>query len=126
MDMTHEHKFMPESRPYIGDERRANDKTELILHRLNSMDKAMQDVHASMGKLADSMSRLVLVEERIAQVNEALGRAFKELDSAKGRIAQLEQSAPINKTVSDWVLKAMQGAAGAAIFYVAVKTGLKP
>ena len=117
---------MPEPRAYGGEERRAGDKTDLILYRLDRMDLAMQDVHSTMGKLAESMSRLVLVEERIPQVNEALGRAFKELDSVKGRVTALEQAAPLNKTATDWTFKTIQAAALAAVLYVAAKTGLKP
>ncbi len=127
MDLSEGHPLTdPTPSGWDGLDRRPSDKTELILHRLSSMERGMQDVNASLNKLAEHMARLALVEERIGQVNDALGRAFKELDAAKARVATLEQAAPLTKTATEWVFKAVLAGVSLVAVYVAAKTGLKP
>ena len=82
----------------------------------------MAELKTGMRKLTDAVTKLAVVEERQASDRAALDRAFKEIEKAQGRIAQLEQAQPIQKQSSDLVQKVvgivMSAVVGAALMGV--------
>lgn len=85
---------------------------KMVLYRLDQIDK-------NISVLSASVSRLVLVEDRQAQANLALDRAFKLLDVQSARINALENAGVLNNRTSAWVERGLLACAGAllAIIY---------
>lgn len=107
----------------------------LILHRISAVEVSQSNLNDSVNELVRSMTKLALAEERIAQVNEAIGRAFKEISKQgdqftdlqkliDGRLSRLEQAAPLNRQANNWVFGAVAGLALAAAVFVGAHTGL--
>lgn len=78
----------------------------LVLHRLNSIDKTLLNV-------SQSLERLVLVEERQAQTNASLERAFSVLEKMDVRLDAVEKANVLNNRTSSWVDRAILTALGA-------------
>jgi hypothetical protein len=78
----------------------------VVLHRLDAIDKTL-------GRITDSLDRLVRVEERQAQTNSAVERSFKAIEALEKRVVPLEQAATLNNRTSVWVERALLAAAGA-------------
>jgi hypothetical protein len=78
----------------------------LVLHRLNSIDKTLMNV-------SQSLERLVLVEERQAQTNASLERAFGVLEKMDVRLGVVEKANVLNNRASGWVERGLLAAAGA-------------
>jgi hypothetical protein len=91
---------------------------QVVLHRLDRIDKTLDNLSAS-------IERLVLVEERQLQTNAAMERAFKVLESHGVRLADLERAEMINKRTNVWVERALLACAGAlgALFIKYVSLG---
>ena len=65
------------------------------------------------------------------QTNEALSRAFKQIDkfdlkltAVEQRLVALERMQPMQQQTNGWVLTAVWAAAGAAVMFVAKKAGI--
>lgn len=89
----------------------------VVLHRLDAIDKTL-------GRITDSLDRLVRVEERQAQTNAAVERSFKAIEALEKRVVPLELAATLTTRTSVWVDRAVWGAAAAAVMYVAKASGL--
>ena len=94
-----------------------------IAATLDHLSKDMAEVRTSVKELASAVTRLALVEERQSNANEALARAFKELDRHDRRLNTIEQAQPLQKQSAHIVqsavaliLSAALGAAIASIF----------
>ena len=121
------------SRSWDGSDRRAFKQSEtpsmdVVVMRLERMEETQGKIEASLEKLAESMARLALNEERISYLNEALSRAFKDIEklatAVEARLANLEKVAPLNNQARVWVQAALIGLAVAACAYVGFHTGL--
>ena len=65
------------------------------------------------------------------QTNEALSRAFKQIDKLdlkltgiEQRLGTLERMQPLQQQTNGWVMTSVWIAAGAAVMFVAKKTGI--
>lgn len=105
--------------------------TDVILTRLTMLSDDIGEMRGAMKELAHSVAKLALIEERQAQANEALGRAFKQIDkidakltAIEQRVASIERDMPMQKHTSGWVMSGVVAAAGFAVIFVAKKAGL--
>lgn len=78
----------------------------LVLHRLNSIDKTLINV-------SNSLERLVLVEERQTQTNAALERAFNLMEKMDLRLGIVEKSDVLNSRTSSWAERGILTIVGA-------------
>lgn len=81
-------------------------------------------LETSMQRMAEAMTRLVLIEERQVNVTNAVERTVASLQQLDERVRVLEVSAPIQQQTASWVAKAVWAAAAAAVVFVAAKAGL--
>lgn len=72
------------------------------------MSGDMVEIKQTMRELAATVSKLAVVEERQAATNDAIGRAFKDINKISDRVTVLEQSQPIQKQSSDFVQTAVK------------------
>lgn len=103
--------------------------------QVQTLNRDMGEIRDAMKDVAKAMNRLALAEERIAQVNEALGRAFKQLDAVNDRLSKfdptlgervlkLEVAQPLAKQTQTWMQNAVWAAVVLIGMYAAKKVGL--
>ena len=103
--------------------------------QIQALTRDMGEMRDAMKDVAKAMNRLALAEERIAQVNEALGRAFKQIDAVNdklakfdpelsGRVMKLELNQPLQKQTQTWVQNAVWAAVVLVGMFAAKKLGL--
>ena len=102
----------------------------VVITRLGLLSEDVGELKETLRQIASAVTRLALVEERQMQTNEALSRAFKQIDkldlklvSVEQRIGSLERMQPQQQQTSAWVTTMLWAAAGAAVMFVAKKVG---
>jgi hypothetical protein len=75
--------------------------------RVETMGTDITEIKATMGKVADALTRLAVMEERQQRGSSDLTRVFGRLDGHESRLNVLEQAQPLNKQTSEWVSKAI-------------------
>ena len=103
----------------------------VVITRLGLLSEDVGELKETLRQIASAVTRLALVEERQMQANEALSRAFKQIDKLdlkltgiEQRIGSLERMQPIQQQTNGWVLTAVWAAAGAAVMFIAKKAGV--
>lgn len=103
----------------------------VVITRLGLLSEDVGDLKETLRQIASAVTRLALVEERQMQTNEALSRAFKQIDKLdlkltgiEQRLGTLERMQPLQQQTNGWVMTSVWIAAGAAVMFVAKKTGI--
>ena len=103
----------------------------VVITRLGILSDDIGELKEALRQIASAVTRLALVEERQMQTNEALSRAFKQIDKLdlkltgiEQRLGTLERLQPLQQQTNGWVLTSVWIAAGAAVMFVAKKTGI--
>ena len=60
--------------------------------------KKIDNIELKLDRISEALTTLARVEERQAQANEALGRAWKSIEALDARIGRLEQSNAMTMT----------------------------
>ena len=105
----------------------------VVITRLGLLSDDVGELKETLRQIASAVTRLALVEERQSQTNEALSRAFKQIDkveikltSIEHRLVALERMQPQQQQTSAWVTTMLWATAGAAVMFVAKKVGILP
>lgn len=103
----------------------------VVITRLGLLSADVGELKETLREIASAVTRLALVEERQMQTNEALSRAFKQIDKLdlklvglEQRMVALERMQPIQQQTSSWVMSAVWAAAGASVVFIAKKIGV--
>lgn len=103
----------------------------VVITRLGILSDDVGELKETLRQIASAVTRLALVEERQMQTNEALSRAFKQIDKLdmkltgiEQRLVALERMQPQQQQTSAWVTTMLWATAGAAVMFVAKKTGI--
>lgn len=103
----------------------------VVITRLGILSDDVGELKETLRQIASAVTRLALVEERQMQTNEALSRAFKQIDKLdlkltgiEHRLGTLERLQPLQQQTNGWVLTSVWIAAGAAVMFVAKKAGI--
>ena len=103
----------------------------VVITRLGILSDDVGELKETLRQIASAVTRLALVEERQMQTNEALSRAFKQIDKLdlkltgiEQRLGTLERLQPLQQQTNGWVMTSVWIAAGAAVMFVAKKTGI--
>ena len=102
-----------------------------VITRLGLLSEDVGELKETLRQIASAVTRLALVEERQMQTNEALSRAFKQIDKLdlkltgiEQRLGTLERLQPLQQQTNWWVMTSVWIAAGAAVMFVAKKAGI--
>lgn len=105
----------------------------VVITRLGILSDDVGELKETLRQIATAVTRLALVEERQSQTNEALSRAFKQIDKVElkltgieQRLGSLERLQPQQQQTSAWVTTMLWATAGAAVMFVAKKVGFLP
>lgn len=103
----------------------------VVITRLGLLSDDVGELKETLRQIATAVTRLALVEERQSQTNEALSRAFKQIDKVElkltgieQRLGTLERMQPLQQQTNGWVMTSVWIVAGAAVMFVAKKTGI--
>ena len=103
----------------------------VVITRLGLLSDDVGELKETLRQIATAVTRLALVEERQSQTNEALSRAFKQIDKVElkltgieQRLGSLERLQPQQQQTSAWVTTMLWATAGAAVMFVAKKVGI--
>lgn len=103
----------------------------VVITRLGILSDDVGELKETLRQIATAVTRLALVEERQSQTNEALSRVFKQIDKLdmkltgiEQRLGTLERMQPLQQQTNGWVMTSVWIAAGAAVMFVAKKTGI--
>lgn len=103
----------------------------VVITRLGILSDDVGELKETLRQIATAVTRLALVEERQMQTNEALSRAFKQIDKLdlkltgiEQRLGTLERLQPLQQQTNWWVMTSVWIAAGAAVMFVAKKAGI--
>lgn len=119
----------PEFEP--DENRRMHDPYDVIAHKIARISGDLTSLNSSVLKLTESMTRIVLAEERIAQVMANLERVHTRLDDGAARFKKAEDAIHaieienVSHAKSDvWVDRAVVGIVVAVASFIAHKVGL--
>ena len=111
--------------------RRVSDPYDVIAHKVSRISGDIASLNASVMKLTESMTRIVLAEERISQVMVNLERIHIRLDEGAARFKKAEEAIHeiqienVGHARSDaWVERAVVGIVVATGIFIANKVGL--
>ena len=103
----------------------------VVITRLGVLSEDVSDLKDTLKQIATAVTRLALVEERQLQTNEALSRAFNQIDKVDAkitaidqRVAYIERDAPMQKHTSGWIMSAVWAAAGLAALLILNRLGI--
>lgn len=102
---------------------------KLIIERLSLLHEDVSDLRddtkASMKEMANAVTKLVLIEERQTQMNEAYRNFTNQLEKSEirtntleARIDLLEKEQPMTKQVVNWVIYAVGAIVVASCTYL--------
>lgn len=81
---------------------------QVVIERISGLHDDVNDLKEStkdsMKEIASAISKLVIIDERQSQSNEAFNRVLVQLDKMDARVQMLEKDEAIKKLVSKWVL----------------------
>jgi regulator of replication initiation timing len=92
--------------------------------RLGMLHEDVKDMKQALGKLADAITKLALVEERQSQTNLTVNRLFTEISALRTKVGNLENKAPDAARVSQWVDRGVLFVLGAGVMAVLRKFNL--
>ena len=101
----------------------SNDDLGVLNAKLDTLHGRIGSMESSLSKLAEAMVSIARLEVRLAGNGDAVNRAFESIEKLSTelerhsfvmdeRIKKLEETAPINKLISGWVLAWIAGAVG--------------
>lgn len=103
----------------------------IIITHLDLLSEDVEELNETLRQIASAVTRLAIVEERQMQTNEALSRAFKQIEKLdlkltgiEQRLGTLERVQPQQQQTTTWVVSAVWAAAGAAVLFIAKKAGI--
>ena len=91
---------------------------------LKTVARDTGDIKLALQSMAQSLSKLAVLEEKHNSVTDALKRAWSAIEKNTGRIDTIEKALPNLVLASSWVFKAalcVMGLLGAAALAVVVK-----
>jgi len=113
---------MHQNTDYPGPDRRVN---PIIMEaKLTMLHEDVGDIKTALKELTSAITRLALVEERIATTAAAQERAFKAIAGMQDRLTEIEKKMPEYSRTSIWIDRGVWAAAAAAVMYIAKKVGL--
>lgn len=100
-----------------------NNKTEVLEHRVSSLERAFEQTNRALQGINDSLRQLTALEARHVETKAEIARAFDSLKDHESRLRAIEQSLPELRTASTAVMRsvfalvAMAGVAAAKILF---------
>ncbi len=108
----------------MADECLNNGWCNVVLVRLDRMEKAQEETRDTLREVAAAINKLAVIEERQQVASSAIERLAAEQKRIDERLRALEISEPMQAQTAEWVKNAVWAAASAAAMFAAGKLGL--
>lgn len=86
--------------------------------RLETLHSDVSDIKSALKDLTTAITKLALIEERVAITANALERAFKTIGKIEERVTALELKVPLNERSNAWLDRMVMTIVGAALALV--------
>lgn len=89
------------------------DAVEMILHKVTKIDiilDSQKRLESAQEKMMGAITKLAVVEERQANMADAIERLTESLNKLDDRLKKLEESEPLQRQSTKWVFAAVGGA----------------
>jgi hypothetical protein len=91
--------------------------------RLTSLHEDVGEIKGALKEMTAAITKLALVEQQQTYAAQAQERAFEAIKSMNTRLAAIEHQMPLLTRSNVWIERAVLGASGAAIMFVAKNAG---
>lgn len=96
----------------------------VITTQLRNLHDDVTEVKGALNRLADAFTKMVLMEERQANLQEAQTRCFAEIATLNARVHSIETKLPEHTRVAMWVDRMTWGVLGVVGAYIVKKLQL--
>ena len=90
----------------------------VLATRLETLHGDVADIKSALRELTSAITKLALIEERVASTASSLERAFKTIGKIEERVSSLELKAPMTDRSNAWVDRLVMTIVGAALALV--------
>ena len=94
---------------------------EVMDARLAVLHQDVTDVKVALKELTGAITRLALVEERMAIASQAQERAFKAMGELERRLVEIEKKLPEYSKASIWIDRGIYATVAASLTYLLKK-----
>ena len=95
-----------------------SDNIDLLSARIQSLHEDVGDIKGTLQNLTTAITKLALVEERLANTTAAQERAFGAISDIEKRLAALERKVPITDNAMKWVDRSITAIVAAALMFI--------
>lgn len=90
----------------------------LLSARLSTLHTDVSDIKTTLKDLTTAITKLALIEERLANTATAQERSFKAIEKLDERLSSLEKAQVIDDNTSKWIDRGIVAFVGAAAAYI--------
>ena len=80
-------------------------RVSLLEYVIQNINENLSELKESMDRVNEKLERMVRIEERQRNTDEAFGRAFTQIDAHEKRVAAIETQLPELNTIKSWVIR---------------------
>lgn len=91
---------------------------DLLSARIHTLHEDVSEIKGTLKDLTTAITKLALVEERLANTTAAQERAFAAIGNVEKRLAALENKVPVTDNAMKWVDRGITAIVAAAAMFV--------
>jgi len=94
------------------------DNIDLLSARIHTLHEDVSEIKGTLQNLTTAITKLALVEERLANTTAAQERAFKAISRMEERLCALERKIPLTDNTTKWVDRGITALVAAAAMFI--------
>lgn len=94
------------------------DNIDLLSARIHTLHEDVSEIKGTLKDLTTAITKLALVEERLANTTAAQERAFTAISKIESRLALLENKVPVTDSAMKWVDRGVTAVVAAALMFI--------
>lgn len=94
------------------------DNIDLLSARIHTLHEDVSEIKGTLKDLTTAITKLALVEERLANTTAAQERAFAAISKIESRLALLENKVPVTDSAMKWVDRGVTAVVAAALMFI--------
>lgn len=94
------------------------DNIDLLSARIHTLHEDVSEIKGTLQNLTTAITKLALVEERLANTTAAQERAFGAISKIENRLSALEFKVPVTDNAMKWVDRGVTALVAAAAMFI--------
>jgi len=94
------------------------DNIDLLSARIHTLHEDVSEIKGTLQNLTTAITKLALVEERLANTTAAQERAFGAISKIENRLSALELKVPVTDNAMKWVDRGVTALVAAAAMFI--------